>query len=72
MTKIIKEHEYCDYEELIIYTLTWNCNMVDPYKLAPRELDKLFNFPIEKTDLVVVCLQEMVELSGFNVVFGGD
>lgn len=57
---------------MVVYAITWNCNMVDPSKLAPRDLDKLFNFPIEKTDIIVVCLQEMVELNGFNVVFGSN
>jgi hypothetical protein len=55
-----------------MYILTWNCNMVNPNKLASRELDKLFNFPIDKTDLIVVCLQEMVELNSYNVLMGDN
>lgn len=55
-----------------MYTLTWNCNTVDPNKITIRDLDRLFNFPIDKTDMVVVCLQEMVELSSFNVLVGDN
>jgi len=55
-----------------MYILSWNCNIVDPDKITARDLDKLFNFPIDKTDMIVVCLQEMVELSSFNVLMGNN
>lgn len=72
MKGILKETRYCHYEEIIVYMLSWNCNMVDPQKLTAREMEKLFNFPIDKTDVVVVCLQEMVELSSYNVLLGNN
>lgn len=55
-----------------MYILSWNCNIVDPDKINSRDLDKLFNFPIDKTDMIVICLQEMVELSSFNVLMGNN
>jgi synaptojanin len=72
VASVLHEPKYCTYEELVLYSLTWNCNMVDPEKLLPRDLDRLFNFPIDKTDLVVVCLQEMVELNSYNVLMGNN
>ena len=46
--------------------------MVDPERLSPRDMEKLFNFPLEKTDILVVCLQEMVELNSYNVLLGNN
>jgi len=57
---VIEETKYCSYEEAVVYILSWNCNTVDPEKLTAKDKEKLFNFPVEKTDIVVVCLQEMV------------
>ena len=55
-----------------LYILSWNCNTVDPERLGVRDLDRLMAFPVDKTDMVVVCLQEMVELSSFNVLLGNN
>lgn len=32
----------------------------------------MFNFQFDKTDIVVVCLQEMVELNSYNVLIGNN
>lgn len=55
-----------------MFVLTWNCNTVDPEKLAQRDREKLLAFPPEKTDILVICLQEMVELNSYNVLIGSS
>lgn len=52
--------------------LTWNCNTVDPNKLTQKDKDRLFDFHVDKTDIVIICLQEMVELNSFNVLLGNN
>jgi hypothetical protein len=32
----------------------------------------MFNFPRESADIVVICLQEMVELNSYNVILGNN
>lgn len=69
---VLEEPKYCSYEEIVLYILTWNCNTVDPDKLTPKDKEKLFSFPVEQTDIVVICLQEMVELNSYNVLLGNN
>jgi hypothetical protein len=69
---VIEEVKYCTYEEAVMFVLTWNCNTVDPEKLHQRDREKLFAFPPDKTDILVICLQEMVELNSFNVLIGSS
>ena len=69
---VLEEVKYCSYEEAVLFILTWNCNTVDPEKLTQKDKEKLFNFPVDKTDILVVCLQEMVELNSFNVLIGSN
>ena len=52
--------------------LTWNCNMVDPESLKPKDLQRLFDFHPQDVDIIVVCLQEMVELNSYNVLLGNN
>jgi hypothetical protein len=69
---VIEEVKYCTYEEAVVFVLTWNCNTVDPEKLPQRDREKLLAFPPDKTDIIVICLQEMVELNSFNVLIGSS
>ena len=46
--------------------------MVDPTVLQEKDLNKLFNFSRNDVDIVIVCLQEMVELNSYNVILGNN
>lgn len=46
--------------------------MVDPESLKPKDLDRLFDFHPQDVDIIVVCLQEMVELNSYNVLLGNN
>jgi hypothetical protein len=40
---IIKEAQYCSYNEAVVYVLSWNCNTVDPEELTTKSKLKLFD-----------------------------
>lgn len=46
--------------------------MVDPETLTAKDVERLFNFSREDVDIVIVCLQEMVELNSYNVILGNN
>lgn len=63
---------YCKYSEIGIHAITWNCNMLDPDSLTLDDAKRFLSFDRDKVDLVVVCLQEMVELNSYNVILGNN
>lgn len=46
--------------------------MADPAALRPKDLEKLLNFSRPDVDIIVICLQEMVELNSYNVILGNN
>ena len=46
--------------------------MVDPESLKPKDLDRLLDFHPQDVDIIIVCLQEMVELNSYNVLLGNN
>ena len=46
--------------------------MVEPETFKPKDVEKLLNFSRKDVDIVVVCLQEMVELNSYNVILGNN
>ena len=71
-SEVLEEVKYCTYEELGAHILTWNCNMVEPESLKPKDIEKLLNFSRKDVDIIIVCLQEMVELNSYNVILGNN
>jgi hypothetical protein len=39
---------------------------------SEKDISVLFRFTRNDTDIVVVCLQEMVELNSYNVILGSN
>ena len=58
--KVLDEIQYCTFDEIKMYIVTWNCSMVDPLMLTPKERHKIFAFPDQDIDVVVFNLQEIV------------
>lgn len=55
-----------------MYIVTWNCSMVDPLMLSPKERQKIFTFLDQDIDMVMFNLQEIVELNSYNVLLGNN
>lgn len=46
--------------------------MVNPEMINEKEVERMFNFSRDDVDVVIVCLQEMVELNSYNVILGNN
>lgn len=64
----LNEIEYCKFDQITLGVVTWNCAQVSP---AEIDLGSLLSLP-EIPSVLIVCLQEIIELSTYNVLLGGN
>lgn len=57
------EADYCSYERISVRICSWNVAAQNPFDCIESVASKWLGFPDEESDLIVICLQEIIDLN---------